>query len=231
MTDATAAGTAPFTTSRARRVWLGIELAALFGAVPILLGTGRIDAPLIPVLLAFTAVIFVVLLFDRSFDRRCLWLGPGGWSGARAELSRMLLWFAVLGGVLSVLVAILMPERWLILPLERTSLWAVIMVAYPVFSVYPQEVVWRAFLHHRYRPLFPGRWSLIAASAVAFGVMHVVFQNWIAVVLTLLGGVLFAHTYERSRSTLAVSIEHALYGCLVFTIGLGWFFYGGAVRG
>ena len=231
MSDASIASTTPVPASPGRLVRLAVEFGVLFGAVPVLLATDLINAPLIPVLLAFTAAIFVLLVRDSTFDRRCLWLGPGGWLRTRGEFRRILLWFAVLGGALSVLVVIFMPERWLSLPREKTTLWAIIMVAYPVFSVYPQEVVWRAFLHHRYRQLFSGRWSLIAASAVAFGVMHVVFENWIAVVLTLMGGVLFAHTYERSRSTLAVSVEHALYGCLVFTIGLGWFFYGGAVRG
>ncbi len=231
MTDATPTTpkVAPVPPGRVAR--LAVEFGVLFGAVPVVLMLDAVRVPLIPVLLGFTAIIFVVLLRDPSFDKRCLWFGPGGWRVARREIRRSLLWFALLGGLLSLLVVVLMPDRWLILPRERTTLWAVIMVAYPVFSVYPQEVVWRAFLHHRYRALFPGRGSLVAASAVAFGVMHVVFENWIAVVLTLLGGVLFAHTYERSRSTLAVSVEHALYGCLVFTIGLGWFFYGGAVRG
>lgn len=37
-------------------------------------------------------------------------------------------------------------------------------------------------------------------------------------------GVLFAWTYERTRSTLAVSVEHALFGCWMFTVGLGSFF-------
>jgi hypothetical protein len=30
-----------------------------------------------------------------------------------------------------------------------------------------------------------------------------------------------AHRYERSGSTLLVSLEHALYGDFVFTVGLG----------
>lgn len=47
-------------------------------------------------------------------------------------------------------------------------------------------------------------------------------------VLSLIGGWLFTRRYQRSRSLLAVAIEHALYRQLVFTIGLGEFFYHGA---
>lgn len=34
-------------------------------------------------------------------------------------------------------------------------------------------------------------------------------------------------TYRRARSLLAASIEHALYGMLVFSVGLGRFFFHG----
>ena len=58
----------------------------------------------------------------------------------------------------------------------------------------------------------------------------VVFRNVLSVVLTLVGGWLFARRYQRTRSLLAVSVEHALYGVLAFTVGLGALFYHGAVR-
>ena len=52
-------------------------------------------------------------------------------------------------------------------------------------------------------------------------------MNELAVVLTLVGGWLFARTYLRTRSLLATAVEHAAYGCLLFTVGLGrWFVTG-----
>jgi len=71
---------------------------------------------------------------------------------------------------------------------------------------------------------------MIIANAVAFSVGHVVFHNWPAVALTLLGGWLFANTYERTSSLRLVAVEHALYGCAVFTIGYGAFFFEGTLR-
>ena len=45
------------------------------------------------------------------------------------------------------------------------------------------------------------------------------------------GGLFFADTYAKTRSLAAVYFEHALYGCYLFTIGLGFYFYhGNAVR-
>jgi hypothetical protein len=57
--------------------------------------------------------------------------------------------------------------------------------------------------------------------------MHVIFGNGLAMALTLVGGLFFGHTYLRTRSLLACTFEHGLYGCFVFTIGLGRFFYAG----
>jgi membrane protease YdiL (CAAX protease family) len=98
------------------------------------------------------------------------------------------------------------------------------MIAYPVCSVYPQELVYRAFFFHRYKGLFPNRLLMIGASALVFSYMHIVFQNSVAVMLTLPGGMLFARTYSDSRSTFAVSFEHALYGCFLLTAGLHSYF-------
>ena len=65
---------------------------------------------------------------------------------------------------------------------------------------------------------------MIVASAIVFSYMHIVFQNAVAIVLTLAGGVLFAKTYYETKSTFTASVEHALYGCFVFTAGLHSYF-------
>jgi membrane protease YdiL (CAAX protease family) len=105
------------------------------------------------------------------------------------------------------------------------------MAGYPLFSVYPQGLIYRAFFFHRYRPLVEAcaplvrAWLLIVVSGATFALMHILFHNWIAVALTFPGGILFAVRYCNTRSLAVSSIEHALYGCFLFTIGLGQFFY------
>ena len=68
---------------------------------------------------------------------------------------------------------------------------------------------------------------MIAASAITFGFVHIVFGNWLAVLLSAIGGVLFSTTYLRTASLAVVCLEHALFGDFLFTIGLGRFFYHG----
>ncbi|MXV38623.1 hypothetical protein GO491_08035 [Flavobacteriaceae bacterium Ap0902] len=54
------------------------------------------------------------------------------------------------------------------------------------------------------------------------------FQNFIAIGFTFLGGFLFAWRYHRSRSILISCLEYALYGNLLFTIGIGKYLAMGA---
>lgn len=109
-------------------------------------------------------------------------------------------------------------------------LWLVVMIFYPLLSVYPQELIYRTFFFRRYEALVKNPRLLVALNALVFGYMHIIFHNWIAVALTTIGGVLFARVYMRSRSTLLVSLIHALYGSSIFTLGLGQFFYHGSIE-
>jgi membrane protease YdiL (CAAX protease family) len=113
---------------------------------------------------------------------------------------------------------------------QQPVFWAVVMVAYPVLSVYPQGLLYRAFFFERYAGLFPGKWAMIVASAAAFAFLHIIFRNWLAVGLTFAGGLLFAERYAETGSLATSSFEHALYGCWLFTVGLGQYFYHGTVE-
>ncbi|HZW10726.1 MAG TPA: CPBP family intramembrane glutamic endopeptidase [Phycisphaerales bacterium] len=199
----------------------------MFGAGPLLFALfARGERWLFPALWLWAGVCLLVLLTDRTFERRRLW----STRGLRRELRPMLARFAVLGLGITALVLAITPREAFGLPRRDPTLWAAIMVLYPLVSVYPQEVIFRAFFFHRYAGLLRGRWAMIGASAVAFGWAHIVFQNAVSIPMTLIGGALFSLTYERSRSVFAASVEHALYGCLVFTVGLGHYFYDGSAR-
>lgn len=220
---------AALTPAEKRYRWF--ECAMLFGALPLILAFREAGGGIFLFLWSAAAVCLVMLVRDPTFDRRRLWnvraVGP--------ELPRILGLFVV-GLLVGVAVTLwLIPERFLYLPRERTGLWAAIMLVYPVLSVVPQNVVYRAFVEHRYRGLFgagrSGEWWSIGLSAASFSWAHIVFWNAFALIATLLGGVLFAITYRRSRSVAAASLEHAMYGCAIFTLGLGWFLYHGVSRG
>ncbi|MCG8456170.1 MAG: CPBP family intramembrane metalloprotease [Holophagales bacterium] len=214
--------------SRARKLALGLELAVIFVGFPIGLVFVRSSFArwIVPTLLVTGAACLLVLWRDPSFDRRQLWNARH----LRRGLVAILRIFVPAAALVGLLVALLRPELLFELPRSRTGIWVMVMLLYPLLSVYPQELIFRTFFFHRYRPLIGSEQGLVVASALVFGLAHLFFANWVAPVLTTAGGYLFARTYARSRSTLQAVLEHGLWGDFLFTIGLGWYFWGGSIR-
>lgn len=130
---------------------------------------------------------------------------------------------------LSLLLYLYEPTKLFQLPKERTDLWLRILIFYPILSVLPQEIIFRLYFFDRYKSIFTNDRWLVVASALSFAHAHLLFGNPIAYILSFIGGLLFAKTYCHSKSLALVIVEHALYGQFIFTIGLGWYFYSGAV--
>jgi hypothetical protein len=199
--------------------YLKIEYGILFFALPALFASRVVEVPFFALLISAAVVTGALLLRDPAFDRRQLWNATGWRRGILGVLGLWSLGVAVLAGI----VLLLMPQDFLRFPRERTGLWALVMVAYPILSVYPQNIIYRAFVFHRYRAVFRTPEAMLWASAVAFSFGHVIFHNWVALTLTLAGGLIFARTYQKHRSLALAATEHALYGQAIFTIGLGWY--------
>ena len=105
--------------------------------------------------------------------------------------------------------------------LNKPKMWILILFFYSFFSVYPQELIYRTFFFKRYKSLFKNDILFITINAVLFSLAHLFFKNTIVLFITFIGGILFAFTYKKTKSTLLVSIEHAVYGCWLFTVGMG----------
>jgi len=105
--------------------------------------------------------------------------------------------------------------------ITKPKLWIVILFVYSFFSVYPQELIYRTFFFQRYNALVSNKALFIFINAIVFSLGHIFFRNTLVLVLTFFGGLLFAFTYSKTKSTLLVSIEHAIYGSWLFTVGMG----------
>jgi membrane protease YdiL (CAAX protease family) len=119
--------------------------------------------------------------------------------------------------------------HFLVFPKKNLYIWIVVLLLYPVLAAYPQEIIFRAFFFQRYATLFSIPSILALVNGISFGWVHLVYGNWIAPILSTMGGILFAYRYMKSRSILIVGIEHGLWGDFLFTIGLGWYFYSGSI--
>jgi uncharacterized protein len=207
------------------RLALILEFVALFIVLPLAYRFSPMRFPALPLLWAAAMYACWQVLCDPHFDRNRLWNA----GALRGHAIGILCIFAV------VALALWLGVRQFAPPLEwnfvsrNPAFWAVVMVLYPVLSVYPQGLLYRAFFFERYAGLFPGKWPMIVASALAFSFMHLVFRNVLAVLLTFAGGLLFAARYAETGSLATSCFEHALYGCWLFTVGLGQYFYHGTI--
>lgn len=122
------------------------------------------------------------------------------------------------------------PDRLLDLFMTKPYFVIVLFCLYPILSALPQEIIFCSFFFRRYAPFFKTERSMIIASAIIFAYAHVLFINWVAPFLSIIAGLIFASTYAKSKSLALVTIEHGLYGNFLFFIGLGWYFFGGAVH-
>lgn len=113
------------------------------------------------------------------------------------------------------------PQSLFCVPKSNPQLFVIILAVYTFLSVWPQEIIYRTFFFSRFESLFPSKSVLIFVNAIIFSLAHIFFRNTLVTVLTFIGGLLFAYTYFKTRSTLLVSIEHALYGNWLFTVGMG----------
>jgi uncharacterized protein len=211
------------TRSRARQVWLAAEYVVLFYGLAgayVLLGS-----PITPVPFLVVGAVGAYLYlrsrpdFDRENLRRT--------SALRGQLRSMVMIWAVATGLIVTALILFAPDRLFELPRRSPVVWTVVVLLYPLLSVYPQELIFRAFLFHRYGPVFGSGNGIVAASALSFGFVHVIYGQWLSIVLTAAAGWLFARRYRHTRSLTTVWMEHAMYGLLAFTVGLGSFFFNG----
>lgn len=190
--------------------FVGLPLVYFFDLIPV--------HKAIPLLIVFV-LFLVILLTDKKFDRKKFGLNgffQWKWLFQRIFLVTVFLIAAVY---------IFNREAFFVIPRLNPLLWILIMLFYPIWSAFPQEIIFRGYFFHRYEELFPNvRW-LIIVNALLFSFSHIIFRNWIALVFTFFASILFSITYRKSNSLTTVFIEHATYGNLIFTIGLGEYFY------
>lgn len=204
-----------------KKTALWTELILIFVSLPLLVLWGVLPREAIMPMLWIAALY--AYLFLRSSGVK-VWV----FDFERKALYSLLQRFLLLGTLIAVYILYYEPALFLALLIDKPWFWLEVVLLYPLLSAFAQEILFRTFFFHRYEKLFKGRFFfLIMVNALLFAYMHVVFENWIAVIFTFFGGILFAQTYLKTRSTMLAAIEHALYGNTLFTLGLGNYFYHG----
>ncbi len=196
-----------------------LEIVVIFVGLPLLYKFDFIPVhKSIPLLSVFLIYLFV-LLYNKSFNRKIF--GFNFFKNWKVILVR----FLVISVIFLIIVFVFRPESLFNIIKQRPFIWIMIMIFYPLWSAYPQELIYRAYFFYRFKFLIKNEIIFIVFNAVLFSFSHIIFNNWIALSFTFIASILFSFTYLKSNSLMVVFIEHALYGNMIFTIGLGEYFY------
>jgi membrane protease YdiL (CAAX protease family) len=207
---------------------LAIEFLCLCILLPTIIITYRL-APFMLVFLWSAAAYCAFHLFIRKHERfaKDIWK----WKAVNKKNLKEIIprWLFCCVGML-IFIYFYDSERMFNLAYQKPLFLCILFFAYPLMSALPQELIFCSFFFHRYQPFFKSDRARIIASAVVFAYAHILYINMVAPLLSLIAGLIFAHTYTKTKSLALVTVEHALYGNALFLIGLGWYFYGGAIH-
>lgn len=207
------------------KVRLLLEWLALFFGVPLMIAQGWLPVKgqlgKLGLLLGAALLCLIYLLWDKSFNKRRL-----GGITKFGFFGKALFLRAVLCALLLLLLAwLFFPERMFGFIKYNPRMWLMVFILYPLLSACPQELIYRAFMFQRYQKLFGAQYGIIIASAAAFAFLHIIYLNWLALLLTFIAGFVFSLNYKQTGYLVAPIMEHAIYGNLIFTIGFGTFFF------
>lgn len=203
------------------RIYLYVEFLILFFGIPTLV---YLDQDFIrPSIIILPALVFIFLLLRRNTDFK--WKELISWSvPGRSIISSAVI---ILISALLMLGYVWIFERDNLFNLPRANIWIYLAMVlfYPVFSAYGQEIIYRTFLFRRYSAIFPKAWQFILFSALTFSFMHIVYYDPVSMILTFMGGLYFSWVYLSTRSVLYTAVLHGIFGMLVFGVGLGQYFW------
>ncbi len=111
-----------------------------------------------------------------------------------------------------------------IFPKTNFKLWLIVIFIYPFLSVVPQEIVYRVFFFQRYFSNINRFYFPVFLNLVVFAYGHLVFSNMHAIIITAIVSPIFTYAYLK-KSFLTCVILHTLGGQIIFTLGLGKYFF------
>lgn len=203
-----------------------IEACILLFVIPLCLAV-------LPAKLSLRVPLLPVLLLGASYT---LWRCRGqvdfkkvfsrphqGWW--RAPLAR-----ACVVAVLSLGFCLMfLPELLFDFPRHKTTIWVLVLCLYPFLSVLPQEIIYSLYFFEVVASGKQGKWLKIGLGTLLFSWVHIIYDNSFALWGTLIGGAVFNWLYWSYRDEPGVMwrviVEHSLYGLIIFTVGLGGFFF------
>ena len=104
------------------------------------------------------------------------------------------------------------------LDLTKYYFTSVLLLFYLLFSVIPQEIIFRFLFFYKYKDYF-NKFEILLLNSLVFSFCHLIYFDIYILLFSFLGNLLFTFNYMKNKSLLIVIVEHFLLGQTLIILG------------
>ena len=104
------------------------------------------------------------------------------------------------------------------LDLKKYYFTSVLLLFYLLFSVIPQEIIFRFLFFYKYKDYF-NKFEILLLNSLVFSFCHLIYFDIYILLFSFLGNLLFTFNYMKNKSLLIVIVEHFLLGQTLIILG------------
>ena len=104
------------------------------------------------------------------------------------------------------------------LDLKKYYFTSVLLLFYLLFSVIPQEIIFRFLFFYKYKDYF-NKFEILLLNSLVFSFCHLIYFDIYILLFSFFGNLLFTFNYMQNKSLLVVIIEHFLLGQTLIILG------------
>ena len=104
------------------------------------------------------------------------------------------------------------------LDLKKYYFTSILLLFYLLFSVIPQEIIFRFLFFYKYKNYF-NKFEILLVNSLVFSFCHLIYFDIYILLFSFFGNLLFTFNYMQNKSLLVVIIEHFLLGQTLIILG------------
>ena len=130
------------------------------------------------------------------------------------------LYFIFFDIFLIILMIILFGDDFFLKDLDLTKyhFTSVLLLFYLLFSVIPQEIIFRFLFFYKYKDYF-NKFEILLLNSLVFSFCHLIYFDIYILLFSFFGNLLFTFNYIKNKSLLVVIVEHFLLGQTLMILG------------
>ena len=102
--------------------------------------------------------------------------------------------------------------------LKKYYFTSVLLLFYLLFSVIPQEIIFRFLFFYKYKDCF-NKFEILLLNSLVFSFCHLIYFDIYILLFSFFGNLLFTFNYMQNKSLLVVIVEHFLLGQTLIILG------------